>query len=179
VGAPFAARGFWSCGCAAAGARQPEMGWLLAADRPPGKGSVFLSRSGKWRFSAVGGEQTKKTVLKFKISQKLAKNSFKIALNSSEAQPAWSLHATWVNNATEHKPALSVEQQLGPGAPIRAINVRCKTQNQMLRRRTPHPNDNLGELLWHVASQYLATDLHDVHRFDFTLPSMREGPDFT
>jgi hypothetical protein len=39
-------------------------------DRPRGKGSVFLSRSGKWRFSAVGGEQTKKTVLKFKISQK-------------------------------------------------------------------------------------------------------------
>ena len=108
----------------------------------------------------------------------MAKNSFKIALNSSEAQPAWSLHATWVNNATEHKPALSVEQQLGPGAPIRARNVRCKTRNQILRPRTPHPNDKFGQLHWHVASQYLATDLHDVHRVDLTLPSMREGPNF-
>ena len=79
---------------------------------------------------------------------------------------------------TEHKPALSVQQQLGPAAPIRAINVRCETQNQMLRPRTPHPNDKLGQLLLHVASQHLATDLHDVHRVDFTLPSMREGPIF-
>ena len=139
------------------------------------KGLFFSQGAENGAFRPSVASKQKKTVLKLKISQKIAKNSFKIALNSSEAQPAWSLHATWVNNATEHKPALSVEQQLGPGAPIRAINVRYKTRNQMLRLRTPHPNDELGQLLWRVASRYLATDLHDVHRVDFTLPSMREG----
>jgi hypothetical protein len=90
----------WHLPAAAARRPAPTSGPTDAADRPPGKRVCFsLSRSGKWHFSAVGGQQTKKTDLKFKMSQKWL-NIFKIALHSSEAHLAWSLHAAWVPDAS-------------------------------------------------------------------------------
>ena len=58
-------------------------------------------------------------------------------------------------------------------ATVWAINVRCtsKTRNRMCRPRAPHPNDELGPFLWQLADPHPASELHDVHRFDFILPS--------
>ena len=46
-----------------------------------------------------------------------------------------------------------------------------KTRNRMCRPRAPHPNDELGPFLWQLADPHPASELHDVHRFDFILPS--------